>query len=222
VTSVLETLPPRTRSRVPFQVRYPVRSVLLGLVALAIIAGVATWLALRAHHGTGPPGAEKAPSPKLVAVSLCQNCAHDYNPFGLDGSKTQNPGQVGLAIDGNPQTAWQTEQYYSGTLGKPGVGIYVDANPGVKARAVVLLTSTPGWSVEIWARNTTPNPNTFPVNPNGWTQVGHAPYVHHTQRIRLTGTARYRYYLVWITRLPPGQNSASVNEVTLYRQNAPS
>jgi serine/threonine-protein kinase len=222
VTSVLETLPPRTRSRVPFQVRYPLRSVLLGLVALAIIAGVATWLALRAHHGTGPPGAEKAPSPKLVPVSLCQNCAHDYNPFGLDGSKTQNPGQVGLAIDGNPQTAWQTEQYYSGTLGKPGVGIYVDANPGVKARAVVLLTSTPGWSVEIWARNTTPNPNTFPVNPNGWTQVGHAPYVHHTQRIRLTGTARYRYYLVWITRLPPGQNSASVNEVTLYRQNAPS
>jgi tRNA A-37 threonylcarbamoyl transferase component Bud32 len=218
VTSVLETLPAGTQRRVPFRLRHPVWTGLFGLAAVAIIAGVAVWLALRTHHGTGAPGAENAPSPALVPVSLCQNCAHDYNPFGLDGSKTQNPGEVGLAIDGNPQTAWQTEQYYSGTLGKPGVGIYVDATPGVEARTIVVITSTPGWSAEIWARNTTPNPTTFPVNANGWTQVGHASFVHHSQRIRLNVHRKYRYYLVWITSLPPNQNSASVNEVTLYRE----
>ncbi len=216
VTSVLETLPAGKRRRVPFHVRRPVWTILLGLAGVAIIAGVAIWLALRAHHGTGPPGAEKSPSAKLVPVSPCQTCAHDYNPFGLDGSKTQNPGEVGLAIDGNPQTAWQTEQYYSGTLGKPGVGIYVDANPGVEAHTVVILTSTPGWSAQIWATNTTPNPNASSFS--AWTLAGSASHVHHSQRIRLTVNKRYRYYLVWITSLPPGQNSASVNEVTLYRE----
>jgi serine/threonine-protein kinase len=216
VTSVLETLPAGKRSRVPFHVRRPVWTVLLGLVAAAIIGGVAYWVVSRTHSGTGgPPGSEKPPSSKLVAVSLCQTCAHDYNPFGLDGSKTQNPGEVGLAIDGNPQTAWQTEHYYNLTLGKPGVGIYVDAAPGVEARAVVILTSTPGWSVQIWATNSTPDPNAS--NFSAWTLAGGAARVHHSQRIRLTVSKKYRYYLVWITRLPPGQDSASVNEVTLYR-----
>jgi serine/threonine-protein kinase len=31
-----------------------------------------------------------------------------------------------------------------------------------------------------------------------------------------TGGTRYRYYLVWITKLPPGSNSVSLNEVSLY------
>ena len=164
-----------------------------------------------------PP--EKSPSASLVPVSLCQNCAHDYNPFGLDGSKTQNPGEVGLAIDGDRQTAWQTEQYFSGTLGKPGVGIYVDANPHVVAREIVVLTSTPGWSAQIWASNTTPPPASFPVGPNGWAMVGHAASVAQRQTIAINRAARsYRYYLVWITSLPPGHDGASVNEITLYRE----
>src|SRR5881275_908806 len=61
VTSVLQTLPARTRSKVPFQIRHRVRAALLGAVGLAIIAGIAVWLATRAHHGTlSPP--EKSPS----------------------------------------------------------------------------------------------------------------------------------------------------------------
>jgi serine/threonine-protein kinase len=219
VTTVLDSLPARKRRRVPFQLRHPAWTALSVLAVLAIIGGVATWLALRAHHGTGGI-VEKPPAPHLVPVDLCQTCAHDFNPFGLDGDRTQNPGEVGLAIDGNPQTAWQTEQYYSGTLGKPGVGIYVDAAPHVDARALVILTSTPGWRAQIWATNTTPNPNTFPVGVNGWRQVGRANHVRHSQRIELHLHRPYRYFLVWITSLPPGQNSASVNEITLYRQKA--
>jgi serine/threonine protein kinase len=220
VTSVLQTIPARKRRRVPFQLRHRVRAALLALLALAVIAGVAVWLATRAHSGTGAV-VERSPSSKLTQVSLCQNCAHDYNPFGLDGTTTQNPGEVGLAIDGNPATAWQTEQYFSGTLGKPGVGIYVDANPHVDAREIVLLTATPGFSVQIWATNVAPPPSSFPVvpqNPTGWRQVGSAGFVHHQQKIPINRAGRsYRYYLVWITKLPPRQDSASVNEITLYR-----
>ncbi|MBV9165784.1 MAG: serine/threonine protein kinase [Solirubrobacterales bacterium] len=218
VTSVLQTLPARKRRRVPFQLRHRVRSTILAVLALAAIAGILVFLANRAHHGTGLP-AENSPSPALMPVQLCQNCAHDYNPFGLDGTKTQNPGEVGLAIDGNPATAWQTEQYFSGALGKPGVGIYMDASPHVEAPEMVILTSTPGWSVQIWVRNTTPSrTDNFPVGPNGWTKVGAANYVGSRQKIPLAVHRSWRYYLVWITNLPRGKQSASVNEVTLYRE----
>lgn len=218
VTSVLQTLPARKRRRVPFQIRHRVRTALLAVLALAVIAGVAVWVATRAHRGV-PSVPEKSPSAALVPVSLCQTCAHDFNPFGLNGPKTQNPGEDGLAIDGNPNTAWQTETYYGGSLDKPGVGIYVDAAPHVVAREVVLLTATPGWSVQIWAANATPNPNTFVPGPKGWIQVGSAPYVHSRQTIAINRAGRsYRYYLVWITNLPPGRDSASVNEITLYRE----
>ena len=218
VTNVLQSLPAGKRSRVPFLVRHRLATSLLAIVAIALVAGLAVWLATRAHRGIADV-AEKSPSSKLTPVQLCQNCAHDYNPFGLDGSRTQNPGEVGLAIDGNRNTAWQTEQYFSGTLGKPGVGIYVDAAPHVAAREIEILTATPGWKVQIWARNTTPNPNdNFPVGQNGWTMVGSAPYVHTTQQIKINSAGRlYRYYLVWITALPPGHDSVSVNEITLYR-----
>jgi serine/threonine-protein kinase len=217
VTTVLRTLPTRTQRRVPFRVRHRAIALGLALVALAAAGGVAAWLlATRTHHGTGKL-AQPPPSHTLAQVQLCGSCAHDYNPDGLNGSRTQNPGQVGLAIDGNRNTAWATEQYYAGKLEKPGVGIYVDANPGTVAREMVIDTGTPGWRVEIYASNTTPDPNSFVVGPGGWTRVGGVSSVSSTQTIRLnTAGTRYRYYLVWITRLPPGQELVQVNEIALY------
>ena len=65
-------------------------------------------------------------------MQLCASCAHDYNPDAISGPKNQHPGEDGLAIDGNRNTAWTTEIYYYGLQSKPGVGLYVDANPGVR------------------------------------------------------------------------------------------
>ncbi len=153
-----------------------------------------------------------------MPVSLCQTCAHDFNPFGLDGSRTQNPGEVGLAIDGNPTTAWQTEQYYNGTLGKPGVGIYLDAQPRRRGQR----RGDPDLDARLEGSNLgqqrDSEPEQLPGRPHGWNLVGSAASVRHTQRIHLRVNQPYRYYLVWITSLPPGQNSASVNEVTLYQE----
>jgi serine/threonine-protein kinase len=217
-TTVLRTLPSRTQRRVPFSLRHRAVTAGLSLVALLAVAGVAVWLATRAHHGTGKLPAP-APAPRLVQVQLCQSCAHDYNPYALDGIKTQNPQLTGLAIDGDVNTAWQTQQYYDGTLGKPGVGLYVDATPGVAARELVLYTATPGWNAQIWARTTTPNRDVFDKGNGGWVQLTSVSGVRRRQNITLnTGGARYRYYLVWITTLPPGQNSVSINELALYAE----
>ena len=38
------------------------------------------------------------------------------------------------------------------------------------------------------------------------------------QRITLAaGSPAYRYYLIWLTTLPPGQQSASISELTLFK-----
>ncbi|MGA2928994.1 MAG: protein kinase [Solirubrobacteraceae bacterium] len=213
VTSVLRTLPSRTQRRVPFRIRHRTQALMLVLLVLAAGGAGAGWLATRAHHGTGKLAAP-APAPKLEQVQLNQGAAHDYNPDGLDGDRTQNPQLDGLAIDNDPNTAWQTEQYYDGTLGKPGVGLYVDAAPGSDASRIVILTATPGFSVQIWAQNTRPDPDAFDSN---WVKLAQVASVQSRQPIGLaTGGTRYRYYLVWITKLPAGGQSVSLNEVTLY------
>jgi serine/threonine-protein kinase len=216
VTSVLKTLPSVTQRRVPFRLRHRLVTTVLSLAVIAAVAGVAVWLATRAHHGTGRLP-QPAPAPKLVQDQLCQSCAHDYNPDALDGVKSQNPDLTGLAIDGNVNTAWQTQQYYDGTLGKPGVGLYVDASPGVAAHEIVVYTATPGWPAQIWARSTPPNRNTFDTGPNGWTKLAQVRSMGSKQNIALdTGATRYRYYLVWATGLPRSQQSVSINELALY------
>ena len=216
VTAVLRTLPLRKRRRIPYSLRHRVITTTVGLILVAGIVAAGIWLASRAHHGTGR--ASQPPPSQLAQVSLCQDCAHAYNPDGLTGDTTQNDGQAGLAIDNDPQTKWQTEQYYSGTLGKPGVGLYVDAKPGVVARELRLVTDTPGFTAQVWARNTVPKRNAADFNqPGGWVQLTSSPYVHHTEDINLPGAAPYRYYLVWIVTLPPSQQSVSINEIALYK-----
>ncbi len=218
VTAVLRTLPAGKQRRIPFWVRHRVWTALLALIVFAAAAGAIAWLATRAHHGVGRT--TQGGPPKLAQVVPCGDCAHAYNPDGLGGDIAQNDNHAGLAIDGNPQTYWQTEQYYSGTLGKPGVGLYVDAAPGVAAREIRLVTSTPGWSAQIRARNTTPAPSTSDPggNGDGWTVVATVPSVQSRDDIMLnTAGTRYRYYLVWITGLPPGQNSIQLNEVLIYK-----
>jgi serine/threonine-protein kinase len=211
-TSILRTLPSGTRSRVPFRIRRRSAAVALLLVVAAAVVALVVYSLTRAHSGTPAPR-QPAPARHLRAVSLCQTCAHDYNPDAIQGPKDQNPGQVGAAIDGNPDTSWSTDTYYSGSLQKPGVGLYVDASPGVAAAAVVIDTSTPGFTAQILARNTPVDRNTF----GGWTQVAPNTVVRSGRRIGLSSHTRYRFYLVWITKLPPNRRSASLGEVTLYR-----
>src|ERR1700759_2841565 len=122
VTSVLRTLPPQSRQRVPLRRRRPALVAVAVLVAVVAIIGGIVYLAARTHHTAAPPAApptQGAAPPHQIA--LCQSCAHDYNPDAISGPKNQNPPQVGFAVDGDPGTAWTTQIYYDNTLGKPGV-----------------------------------------------------------------------------------------------------
>ena len=222
VTSVLRSLPLRTRRRLPWRMRHRARWLGSFVLLALVVAGVLLALADHTHSGTGVPVGVTA-KPGLVAVSLGQNAAYDYNPFGTG---PENHEQVDLAVDSDPNTAWSTAHYYDDTLkktGGTGVGLYVDAAPGVAARQLVLLTPTPGFGVQIYGANhidlELAYGSSTPLKQRGWVgPLGSAASVGARQRIAVDSDGRrFRYYLVWITTLPPGQNYASIAEVTLFR-----
>jgi serine/threonine-protein kinase len=219
VTTVLRTLPGTVRRRLPWRMRHPARWV--GSLAL-LAALVALGLAIAAnstHRGVAPDA--DAPA-GLTAVPLAQTAAHDYNPFGT-GPENREKDQS--AVDGDPNTSWSTEHYYDGTLkkaGGTGVGLYVDAAPVLAGKQIEIQTPTPGFVALIYVANhidlSLPYGDSTPLTARGWQgPVGEDPDVHNGAHIQLNlGGGRYRYYLVWITKLPPGMQSASIAELTLF------
>jgi serine/threonine-protein kinase len=210
VTTVLRTLPPSTRRRVPLRLRRP-SLVLPALLVLAIgAAAVAIALAGSAQRGTGG-GTGYVTPPGEQVVSLGQRSAHDYDPYG---DQQEHPDQASFAVDRRPSTAWTTEHYVNGELGKPGVGIYVDAKPRVAARSIEITTPTRGLSVAIYGATSGP-----PASIQGWTQLASAASISSQQRLTLaTNGASFRYYLVWITKLPPGSERAEISEIRLFEK----
>ncbi len=220
VTTVLRTLPGSTRRRLPWRMRHPARF-LTSLALLAALVALAIVLAANGTHRGVAPDVDARPG--LTAVPLAQTAAHDYNPFGT-GPENREKDQS--AVDGDPNTSWSTEDYYDGTLkkaGGTGVGMYVDAAPNVAGKQIEIQTPTPGFAAQVYVANhidlSLPYGNSTPLTARGWRgPVGEDADVHDSAHIQLNlSGARYRYYLVWITELPPGMEFASLAELTLFR-----
>jgi hypothetical protein len=221
VTSVLQTLPGSARRRLPLRMRNPARWIASLALLVAIITVALILAANQTHRGTGVPQGVGSGA-GLLPVALGQTAAHSYNPFGT-GPENQN--RVQNVLDSDPNTFWSTEQYYQGTLAKSGgvgTGVYLDAAPGVEAKAIEIQTSTPGFAVQVYASQqeppTLPYGDPTTLTARGWQgPVGSSAAVVNHERIRLTLARRFRYYLIWLTTLPPGMQSASINELTLFR-----
>ena len=222
VTSVLRTLPGDARRRLPWRMRHPGRWIASLALVAAIVAVALIAAAQQAHKGTGVAPDVHAGA-GLHAVPLSQTAAHDYNPFGTG---PENHNRVQNVVDSDPNTEWSTAHYYERTLqkaGGTGLGVYVDASPGVVARAIEIQTPTPGFDVQIYGARSIdlsfPYGNATPLAARGWHgPLASASNIHNRQRIRFANAAtRYRYYLIWLTTLPPGEESASISDLTLFK-----
>jgi eukaryotic-like serine/threonine-protein kinase len=203
-------LPPAPRGkpspRRPRQRRVAAAAALLAAIAAA--AGVA--IALRPQHQPRPHVAKAvarplAPQP-LVKVAV-------YDPFG-DG--IQNGSTAPNAIAGNPNSYWESEDYSpGGGLGpKPGLGLDVEAKVAVPGRQLQISTPLPGATVAIYAQNALPTET--PGKFGDWgAPVGRATLTSSTKIPLSTRGRRYRYYLIWITKLPP-EDKAALADVRLF------
>jgi len=210
-TAVLRTLPPGKRRRVPWRVLHPARILallaLLGTAAAVVLVFMATDK--RAERGTGTRNVK--PPPGLQSVSLGQSRAKDFDPFGGDG---EHPAEAKAVVDQDTNSTWSTERYDGGVINnKPGVGIYVDAKPSVAAKAIDVISPTRNWQGAIYAAPNGPPPTKL----DGFTKLAPITQSKTRTRVKLPGDKRYRYYLVWITKLPPGGSSVSIAEIRLFR-----
>ena len=81
------------------------------------------------------------------------------------------------------------------------------------ARRIELRTPTAGWSGAVYAANLGPPRNVGP----GWKKLADLRNVQSRQDIRLdTGGKKYRYYLIWITQLPPDQTRVSIADLAVF------
>ena len=70
----------------------------------------------------------------------------DHDPFG-DGDRSENPDEVGLAVDGDPGTAWTTVGYNSAGFGglKDGVGLWFDLGEAAPLDRITVTSDHPGY-----------------------------------------------------------------------------
>ena len=223
-TSVLRTLPEPTRRRLPLRLRWRpplVASILAGLLAAAVMAVGAKELADRTQRGTGAGTIEEPPGTEIVSVRRTSGVA--YDPYGDDA---EHDAEAARAVDREPQTYWSTETYRDGKLAnaqgdKDGVGIYVDARPGVEAVSLTIQTAEPGWRAEIYAANRIPArvERDQTLQAAGWRRLAQGTVTRREQSFRLdTGGRAYRFYLVWVTQLPPGEQRVEIDEIALARR----
>ncbi|MFL5845568.1 MAG: protein kinase domain-containing protein [Solirubrobacteraceae bacterium] len=211
-TAVLRSLPARSRRRLPLRMRVNPR-LLLALLLLAVAAAAAIILLTldNTQRGTGETPGTTSP-PGTSNVSLRRNAAHDYDPFGSDG---EHPLETSAVLDRNVNTSWSTEGYTSGALNKDGVGIYIDAKPSVAAVRMDIRTPTPGWSGEVFVAKDAV-PKDF---PGDWISLGKITDAQRKTSLDLdTAGNPYRYYLVWITKLPPESERVELSEIDLFKR----
>jgi len=208
-TTVLRALPGDTADFVPVRLRDPRRWLITVAAVLLLAGGAVAYLAARTEKGAGPAATPR--SGDLTRVPLPGGGADDYDPQSDDTE--ESPEATQNAIDGNRTTAWDTETYESDfqSLGKDGVGLYVDAGSPVDARRLDLTTPTPGFTASVYAANE------VPPDIDGWEKVSRDTAIRETERIEIDpGTPEYRYYLLWITDLGE-TDRAEIQELALYR-----
>ncbi|MFC8802872.1 protein kinase family protein [Streptomyces anthocyanicus] len=201
VTQPVPTPPPPLQSRTGKALKWGVSALLIAAL------GLGSWQladALMERGGkaddpnqTQTVDGDNDKSPKEpVSRPISIAGAHDYDPFGSDGS--EYPENVGKAYDGDPGTYWQTSHYASADFGrlKPGVGIVVDLGK-VQQVGKVALTFGGDTSVELRSAGAT---DSEPQSFEGYQKItgGNGTTVD----LKPDKAVKTRYLLVWLTKLP--------------------
>ena len=177
--------PPRSQRR-----RWVWPLVLAGVGIAALAGGLAGAFLLGDTGGNGPNGAPRPSGP----VHFISAAAYDPEGDGREHNETARN-----AIDGDPGTYWETEDYQSFT--KSGVGVVVGTKKAVSPRTFTVTTDTDGFTAVIKAGDS-------PTGP--FHKISSSRQVIGKTGFSLNGGGRY--FLVWITDL--GDNSkVHVNSV---------
>jgi eukaryotic-like serine/threonine-protein kinase len=160
------------------------------IVAYLVVHGAPDWR----PSGGGGSGGTGAAAP-LRAVTA-------YDPYG---DQNEHNGDASKATDSSADSYWATESYHAtfAAIGKQGVGLVLDAGKPVQLHQLGLATQTPGFIAVIRGGDAETGPfSDYLSSPQQTT--GDTTFTLHG--------GKHRYFLVWITSLPPGL-VARINDV---------
>jgi serine/threonine-protein kinase len=168
------------------------------LIAAGVIAAVAALAIALSQNGHGGPAKAGA-----ITNPIALSGVGAYDPPPGDGQ--EHNADAPNATDGNPTTFWETSRYRypDGGLGKPGVGLVLDAGQTVTLHHLAVTTDTPGFEAKILAGDSASGP---------FHDVSGSQTVSDSTTFDLSN-AHARYFVVWITNLGAGTHQAHVNEV---------
>jgi eukaryotic-like serine/threonine-protein kinase len=204
-TAVVMPPPPSTRR--PRRERTS-RGKALAVGASLVVAVAAVVAGSLVFGGSGTPsldgstsaGGQGSPGPTVELRGVS-----DYDP---QGNGREHSATAAMATDGNAATSWYTETYKTRDFGglKDGLGLVLDAGGPVVLRSLTVSTATPGFLAVVRAGDSRSGP---------FGDDSAAETVGTTTTFALQG-ATARYYVLWITRLPPARR-VQVGEVTATR-----
>jgi serine/threonine-protein kinase len=173
----------------------------VGIAAAIAAAAIAAFVLLGPPSDDGGTTAEASP--------LAFSAVRDYDPQGAD--QTERPDLVTAAYDGDPETAWYTENYditpeFGGL--KDGVGLVMRLAAPAVATEMVVSSPTPGARFQVLG----------PDRGGEREVLAEGEFTGARQVVPLARTQPAEAYVLWITMLvPDGQNRywAGVGEVQL-------
>ena len=189
----------------------------LAVLLLVVVAVVFAFnLGRGTDESTARGGPSSSPSPSTSeSEKLPISSVTDFDPEG--DPPDENPDMAPLAVDGKPETAWQTLTYRGNPkLGglKSGVGLLVDLGKPARVGSVRLkLIGTPT-SLQILAA---PGATTAPSSTDGLSEVASATAAGTDVDLKLDKPTTTRWLVVWLTSLPsaPGGFRGQVAEVSV-------
>jgi len=166
----------------------------IGAVAVAVIA-VGLWFGRLEVGGPlgirpaqpGPAGALESTTEVVRPVSVAT-----FDPFGDGG---ENDSTAPYAVDGDPSTAWRSENYFDGSLHKQGVGLVFDLGERRAVTAFRLVAPNAGY---VFHAAVGDDPDSL------LGEVGSPNVAGADTRGELAGEGRF--VLVWITTVVPAED----------------
>jgi putative peptidoglycan lipid II flippase len=187
----------------------PLGRTLMWTVVAVLVAGALLLAYMVGQHEAQPssdPPPASSPTGSNGPVALQRIAVEDVQDFDPPpGSGDENPELVGLAVDGDPTTAWETLRYDNNPeLGgiKDGVGLILDLGQAQTVSRVSTTLLGEGTDLELRVA-----PESAGTPPSGSAEeyrlVDEVLDAGTDVTFDLDQPVRTRYVLLWLTKLPP-------------------
>ncbi len=179
------------------------------LVAALVIAALAVVIVVLAGRSRGANNPLSTPG---TAASSAPIPIQDVAVFRVDRRSADDAAGVRNAIDGNPNTVWHTDSYFSAHWGnlRTGLGLAATLADVRTLHSLTVTSPTVGWSAEVYVTDAVPTaPSLAPWGP----PVASKQAIDGSVTFDLSGH-RGRAVLLWLTDPGPA-NQAAVAEMAL-------